>query len=182
MEVSSTSTDGGSQVEFAIQNLKQYTLGSLWADVYMCTCATFPKPTETFKVEVMKLPWSGEYKVLNDDRDLQCVFNMFRNRNLETIRIDVELQALAVAAMPLEEMDADNLAFSSSESHNNSAKRVRQSTTVDRSLPEVLPPEKKRVPAVGSNKSRSIQNASQPFTSSANPGTVAGLNIDWSVL
>ncbi|KAK2638318.1 hypothetical protein Ddye_026113 [Dipteronia dyeriana] len=94
--------------------------------VYMCTCATFPEPTETFKAEV-KLPWSGEYKVLNDDRDLQCVFNMFMNRNLKTIRIDVELQALAVAALPPEEIDADNLAFNSLESHNNSAKRVRQS-------------------------------------------------------
>ncbi|TXG62740.1 hypothetical protein EZV62_009734 [Acer yangbiense] len=117
----------GSQVEFAIQNLDQYTLGSLWADVYMCTCATFPEPTETFKAEV-KLRWSGEYKVLNDDRDLQCVFNMFRNRNLETIKIDVELQAVVVAAMPPKEIDANNLAFGSSESHNNSAKRVRQST------------------------------------------------------
>ncbi|TXG53399.1 hypothetical protein EZV62_022568 [Acer yangbiense] len=40
---------------FAIQNLDQYTLCLLWGDVYMCTCATFPEPTETFKAEV-KLP------------------------------------------------------------------------------------------------------------------------------
>ncbi|KAI9162524.1 hypothetical protein LWI28_028202 [Acer negundo] len=122
MEVSSTSTDGG-----GVCHSKSRTVHIGLICVPTCTCATFPEPTDTFKAEV-KLPWSEEYEVWNDDRDLQCVFNTFRNRNLETIRTDVELQALAVVAMPPEQMDADNLAFSSSESHNNSAKRVRQST------------------------------------------------------
>ncbi|KAI9195136.1 hypothetical protein LWI28_012105 [Acer negundo] len=76
----------GSQVEFAIQNLDQYTLGSLWADVYMCTCATFPEPTETFKAEV-KLPWSGDYKVLNDDRDLQITQHSAKRVGQSTVEV-----------------------------------------------------------------------------------------------
>ncbi|KAK3198091.1 hypothetical protein Dsin_021506 [Dipteronia sinensis] len=71
----------GQQVEFGIVNPKQYTLDTLWVDVYMFSCSTMPDPTEKFKVEV-KLPWSGEYKVLGAEFHMQDVFRMFRERNV----------------------------------------------------------------------------------------------------
>ncbi|KAK1559664.1 hypothetical protein Q3G72_017065 [Acer saccharum] len=87
----------GNQIEFGIVNPGMYTLATLCADVYMCNCSKLPDPTQTFKVEA-KLPWNGECKLISDDRDLQQAFNMFREKNLETIRIDVEL--LPFATMP----------------------------------------------------------------------------------
>ncbi|TXG55893.1 hypothetical protein EZV62_017206 [Acer yangbiense] len=87
----------GNQIEFGIVDPGMYTLAALCADVYMCNCSKLPDPTETFKVEA-KLPWNRECKLISDNRDLQQAFNMFREKNLETIRIDVEL--LPFATMP----------------------------------------------------------------------------------
>ncbi|KAL5804532.1 hypothetical protein ACOSQ3_031332 [Xanthoceras sorbifolium] len=80
----------GSQVEFLTENWESYTLASLLADVYMCTCSTLPDPSETFRVEA-KLPWIGEYLLINDNKGLQDVFKMFKEKRVDTIRIDVEL-------------------------------------------------------------------------------------------
>ncbi|KAH7578188.1 hypothetical protein JRO89_XS01G0351100 [Xanthoceras sorbifolium] len=37
------------------------------------TCSTLSKPSENFKAEV-GLPWSGEYKLIQEDRELQELF------------------------------------------------------------------------------------------------------------
>ncbi|KAK1564406.1 hypothetical protein Q3G72_002522 [Acer saccharum] len=70
----------GGQVEFGVGDHKQYTLANLWADVYMYCCSTMPNPSERFKVEV-KLPWNGEYKLVGDDKELQQVFRMFKEKD-----------------------------------------------------------------------------------------------------
>ncbi|KAK2648282.1 hypothetical protein Ddye_015771 [Dipteronia dyeriana] len=95
----------GTQVEFGIKNTHMYTLASLWADVYMFTCSTMPEPLESFKAKA-RLPWSGEYRHIQDDRDLQDIFNQFREKKIDTMKIDVALNSLAtmpkLAQCPLE--------------------------------------------------------------------------------
>ncbi|KAI9181428.1 hypothetical protein LWI28_014922 [Acer negundo] len=80
----------GTQVEFGLPNLDMYTLAEIWVDVYMFTCSSIPSPDERFKAEV-KLPWNGEYKLIQNDDDMQGVFKEFKERSLETIRFDFDL-------------------------------------------------------------------------------------------
>ncbi|KAI9201286.1 hypothetical protein LWI28_021137 [Acer negundo] len=63
---------------------------------------TIPNPSETFKTEA-RLPWSGQYKTIKDDNDLQQVFDMFKVRGIETVRIDIKLLPLVV--VPIVEID-----------------------------------------------------------------------------
>ncbi|KAK1551044.1 hypothetical protein Q3G72_029222 [Acer saccharum] len=88
----------GTQVEFGIENTHMYTLTSLWADVYLFSCSTMPEPSESFKVEA-RLPWSGEYRHIKDDRDLQYLFNHFREKKIDTVRIDVVLISLVTSVL-----------------------------------------------------------------------------------
>ncbi|KAL5758408.1 hypothetical protein ACOSP7_021019 [Xanthoceras sorbifolium] len=69
-------------------------MATLWADVYMYACSTLPEPTETFKAEV-RIPWTGEYRVRADDKDLQQVFAIFKSKNIDTIRLDMDLLPFA---------------------------------------------------------------------------------------
>ncbi|KAK2647678.1 hypothetical protein Ddye_015167 [Dipteronia dyeriana] len=71
-----------------------YTLASLWADMYMFTYSTMPESSESFKAKA-RLPWSGEYRHIQDNRDLQDLFNHFREKKIDTMRIDVVLNSLA---------------------------------------------------------------------------------------
>ncbi|KAI9160652.1 hypothetical protein LWI28_010346 [Acer negundo] len=80
----------GTQVEFGLPNPDMYTLAKIWADVYMFTCSSIPSPDERFKAEV-KLPWNGEYKLIQNDDDMQGVFKEFKERSLETFRFDFDL-------------------------------------------------------------------------------------------
>ncbi|KAL5857598.1 hypothetical protein ACOSQ3_005056 [Xanthoceras sorbifolium] len=67
----------GAQVEFAILNSEGYTIDNLWADVYMISCSIVPDSSKKFKAKV-KLPWSVQYTTVNDNSELQQVFNMFK--------------------------------------------------------------------------------------------------------
>ncbi|KAK2660340.1 hypothetical protein Ddye_006873 [Dipteronia dyeriana] len=101
----------GQHVEFGIVNPEQYTLYTLWADVYMFTCSTMPDPTEKFKAKV-KIPWCVEYRVLRTKFDMQDVFQMFRERNVQTIRVNLEL-------IPMRSLPPDSYAM-----QNNSSDEV----------------------------------------------------------
>ncbi|KAK0571241.1 hypothetical protein LWI29_013030 [Acer saccharum] len=57
-----------------------------------------PEPSESFKVEA-RLPWSGEYRHIKDDRDLQYLFNHFREKKIDTVRIDVVLISLLTSVL-----------------------------------------------------------------------------------
>ncbi|KAH7531131.1 hypothetical protein JRO89_XSUnG0016400 [Xanthoceras sorbifolium] len=83
----------GCQVEFGIAYPYNYTLTTLWADVYMFVHSTIPDPSESFKVKV-RLPWNGEYKLIKNNNELKEVFNMFNARDIETLRMDMELLPL----------------------------------------------------------------------------------------
>ncbi|KAI9186521.1 hypothetical protein LWI28_018105 [Acer negundo] len=67
----------------------------------MMTCSSFPEPSENFKTEV-RLPWTGEFKFVESDMELQELFKLFTSKGLETMRINIDLMSLAT--LPLEEI------------------------------------------------------------------------------
>ncbi|KAL5840168.1 hypothetical protein ACOSQ3_012820 [Xanthoceras sorbifolium] len=60
----------GTQSDFVIDQPKEYTLSAFLANVYLFTYTKLPNPSEKFKAEV-KMSWSSEYKLVDDDSDLQ---------------------------------------------------------------------------------------------------------------
>ncbi|KAL5846864.1 hypothetical protein ACOSQ3_010388 [Xanthoceras sorbifolium] len=59
----------GTRSDFLIDQPKKYTLSALFVDVYLFTCSKLPDPSKKYKAEV-KIPWSSEYKLIENDRDL----------------------------------------------------------------------------------------------------------------
>ncbi|KAL5776529.1 hypothetical protein ACOSP7_009455 [Xanthoceras sorbifolium] len=106
----------GCQVEFGIAYPDNYTLATLWADVYMFVHSTIPDPSESFKVEV-RLPWNGEYKLIKNDNELKEILNMFKARDVETIRMDMELLPLT-SLTPVESGELEPPVETSSLSNN----------------------------------------------------------------
>ncbi|KAL5846100.1 hypothetical protein ACOSQ3_009624 [Xanthoceras sorbifolium] len=106
----------GCQVEFGIAYPDNYTLATLWADVYMFVHSTIPDPSESFKVEV-RLPWNGEYKLIKNDNELKEILNMFKARDVETIRMDMELLPLT-SLTPVESGELESPVETSSLSNN----------------------------------------------------------------
>ncbi|KAL5777383.1 hypothetical protein ACOSP7_010309 [Xanthoceras sorbifolium] len=94
----------GIQTDFLVDKLEEYTLSSLIADVYLFTLSKLPELYEKFKVEV-KLPWSGEYKVIDNNNQLQNIFTEFIQRKIRCIRVDVEL--LPISTLPSVEFSDD---------------------------------------------------------------------------
>ncbi|KAL5800248.1 hypothetical protein ACOSQ4_033132 [Xanthoceras sorbifolium] len=94
----------GIQTDFLVDKLEEYTLSSLIADVYLFTLSKLPESYEKFKVEV-KLPWSGEYKVIDNNNQLQNIFTEFIQRKIRCIRVDVEL--LPISTLPSVEFSDD---------------------------------------------------------------------------
>ncbi|KAL5844113.1 hypothetical protein ACOSQ3_010152 [Xanthoceras sorbifolium] len=82
-------------VEYSVPHPDNYTLTALCADVYMTTCSDMPHPHEKFKLEA-KLAWTREYRLIEDDTDLQDIFLVFKARELKIIRFQMELLPLTV--------------------------------------------------------------------------------------
>ncbi|KAK3184792.1 hypothetical protein Dsin_032078 [Dipteronia sinensis] len=59
--------------------------------------STMPEPSESFMAKT-RLPWSGEYRHIQDYRDLQDLFNHFREKKIDTMIIDVVI--ISLATMP----------------------------------------------------------------------------------
>ncbi|KAL5776520.1 hypothetical protein ACOSP7_009446 [Xanthoceras sorbifolium] len=94
----------GTQSDFLVDKPEKYILSSLIAYVYLFTLLKLPESYEKFKVEV-KLPWSGEYKVIEYDSQLQNIFTEFIHMKIKCIRVDVEL--LPISTLPLAEFYDD---------------------------------------------------------------------------
>ncbi|KAL5779749.1 hypothetical protein ACOSQ2_010486 [Xanthoceras sorbifolium] len=73
----------GTRSDFLIDQPKKYTLSALFVDVYLFTCSKLPDPSKKYKAEV-KIPWSSEYKLIENDRDL----------DIRCVRVDIELLPL----------------------------------------------------------------------------------------
>ncbi|KAL5823059.1 hypothetical protein ACOSQ3_021004 [Xanthoceras sorbifolium] len=87
----------GIDVEYNVPHLEDYSLLALFADVYMMACSEIPHADEMFKLEV-KLAWTGEYRLIEDDRDLRDVFLVFKCGGLKAIRMHME--SLPLTAVP----------------------------------------------------------------------------------
>ncbi|KAL5807901.1 hypothetical protein ACOSQ3_028592 [Xanthoceras sorbifolium] len=83
----------GSQLDFLIDQSKEYALSVLFADVYLFTYSKLPYPCKKFKTEV-KIPWSSEHKLVGDDTDLQHIYSSFIKRDIRCVRVDIELLPL----------------------------------------------------------------------------------------
>ncbi|KAL5864910.1 hypothetical protein ACOSQ3_002424 [Xanthoceras sorbifolium] len=87
----------GIDVEYNVPHPEDYSLSALFADVYMMTCSGIPHADEKFKLEV-KLAWTGEYRLIEDEWDLRDVFLVFKCRGLKAIRMHIE--SLPLTAVP----------------------------------------------------------------------------------
>ncbi|KAK1553550.1 hypothetical protein Q3G72_000306 [Acer saccharum] len=87
----------GTQIEYNVLEPESYTLAALWADVYVMSYSNFPDPNEKFTTEAI-LPWNGQHRLIEDDRDLQDIFMVFRGKHLNMIRINMQLLQLSNAA------------------------------------------------------------------------------------
>ncbi|KAK2645434.1 hypothetical protein Ddye_020629 [Dipteronia dyeriana] len=84
----------GIQTEYTVLEPESYTLIAIWADVYVMTYSNFPGRNEKFTTEAI-LPWNGQHRLIEDDRDLQDIFMVFRGKKLNTIRINIQLLHMA---------------------------------------------------------------------------------------
>ncbi|KAK1582919.1 hypothetical protein Q3G72_019536 [Acer saccharum] len=84
----------GTQIEYNVLEPENYTLAALWADVYVMSYSNFPDPNEKFTTEAI-LPWNGQHRLIEDDRDLQDIFMVFRGKHLNMIRINMQLLQVA---------------------------------------------------------------------------------------
>ncbi|KAL5836865.1 hypothetical protein ACOSQ3_014034 [Xanthoceras sorbifolium] len=166
----------GSQVEFGIQNPDDYTLDSLWADVYMCTYCTLPDPIERFTAEV-RLPWTGQYLTVSDNRELQDIFKMFRLRKLDTIQMNVEL--LPLATLPAVDDDIHVPGSPSSFCSNNGAEKAKDKSTPVLNISndeeqdsEMGPPVEKKLP--GRPKKKRKKSLKEPAKKRKTSGIQCG--------
>ncbi|KAL5739382.1 hypothetical protein ACOSQ2_028562 [Xanthoceras sorbifolium] len=87
----------GMLVKYSVPHPDSYTVAALCADVYMRACSDIPHAGEKFKLEA-KLAWSGQYRLVEDDADLQDIFLAFKARRLKIIMFQMESLPLTVLA------------------------------------------------------------------------------------
>ncbi|KAK2655096.1 hypothetical protein Ddye_008148 [Dipteronia dyeriana] len=58
------------------------------------TYSNLPDRNEKFTTEVI-LPWNGQHRLIEDDWDMQDIFMVFRGKQLNTIRINIQLLQMA---------------------------------------------------------------------------------------
>ncbi|KAL5760237.1 hypothetical protein ACOSQ2_019075 [Xanthoceras sorbifolium] len=131
----------GIDVEYNVPHPEDYSLSALFADVYMMACSDIPHTDEKFKLEV-KLAWTGEYRLIEDERDLRDVFLVFKCRGLKAIRMHMESLPLTAVPPPHEPGSEEGephesystnqsmpnvVCISSSEEHNDVAAEQRTS-------------------------------------------------------
>ncbi|KAK2641517.1 hypothetical protein Ddye_023280 [Dipteronia dyeriana] len=84
----------GIQIEYTVLEPESYTLAAQWADVYVMTYSNFPDPNRKFTTKAI-LPWNEQHRLIEDDRDLQDIFMVFRGKQLNTIMINIQLLQMA---------------------------------------------------------------------------------------
>ncbi|KAL5751672.1 hypothetical protein ACOSQ2_022179 [Xanthoceras sorbifolium] len=87
----------GIDVEYNVPHSEDYSLSALFADVYIMACSEIPHADEKFKLKV-KLAWTGEYRLIEDERDLRDVFLVLKCRGFKAIRM--HLESLPLTAVP----------------------------------------------------------------------------------